>query len=261
MELILSTPIEELVPKLIAFNNKELIQQLKPQLERYKGLVYSQTEVSQAKVDRATLNKLKDAIEEERKRIKKTYLVPYQKFEAQVKEITALIDESTQVIDSQIKDYDNQRREKKYAEIINFWNKNIGDLAVLIPIEKAFKEQWLNATYSMPKVEDEITIFIAKVKQELEAINSLKFKQETQLKDFYLRTLDLTATLQEKLRIEEYEKNLAEFKQKQAQAQPEEQLYQVDFRVHATKKQLQEIKEFLIKNNIEYGNVPQEKEI
>ena len=73
MELILSTPIEELVPKLIAFNNKELIQQLKPQLERYKRLVYSQTEVSQAKVDRATLNKLKDAIEEERKRIKKTY--------------------------------------------------------------------------------------------------------------------------------------------------------------------------------------------
>lgn len=261
MELILSTPIEELVPKLIAFNNKELIQQLKPQLERYKGLVYSQTEVSQAKVDRASLNKLKDAIEEERKRIKKTYLVPYQKFEAQVKEITALIDESTQVIDSQIKDYDNQRREKKYAEIFGFWNQKIGDLSRLVNFEKAFKEQWLNATYSMPKVEEEITTFIAKVNQELEAITSLNFKHETRLKDFYLQTFDLTATLQEKLRIEDCEKELAELEQKQNSPQPEEQIYQVDFRVRATKKQLQEIKEFLIKNNIEYGNVPQEKEI
>lgn len=260
MELILSTPIEDLVPKLIAFNNKELIQQLKPQLERYKGLVYSQTEVSQAKVDRATLNKLKDAIEEERKRIKKTYLVPYQKFEAQVKEITALIDESTQVIDSQIKEYDNQRRERKHAEIIGFWNQKIGDLSMLVNFEKVFKEQWLNATYSMSKVEEEITTFIAKVNQELEAITSLNFKHETRLKDFYLQTFDLTATLQEKLRIEDCEKELAELEQKQNSPQPEEQIYQVDFRVKATKKQLQEIKEFLIKNNIEYGNVPQEKE-
>lgn len=260
MELILNTPIEELVPKLIAFNNRELIEQLKPQLERYKGLVYSQTEVSQAKVDRASLNKLKDAIEQERKRIKKTYLVPYQKFEAQVKEITALIDESTQVIDNQIKEYDNQRRERKHAEIIGFWNQKIGDLSRLVNFEKAFKEQWLNATYSMPKVEEEITTFIAKVNQELEAITSLNFKHETRLKDFYLQTFDLTATLQEKLRIEDCEKELAELEQKQNSPQPEEQIYQVDFRVKATKKQLQEIKEFLIKNNIEYGNVPQEKE-
>ena len=261
MELRLQTPIEKITPNQIPFNKDEIIQEIKPRLEYYKNLVYLQDQIPQAKADRAALNKFKEGVEEERKRIKKTYLEPYQKFEAQVKEITALIDESTQVIDSQIKDYDNQRRDKKYVEIADFWNQKIGDLSRLVNFEKAFKEQWLNATYSMPKIEEEITTFIAKVKQELEAITSLKFKHETRLKDFYLQTFDLTATLQEKLRIEDCEKELAELEQKQNSPQPEEQIYQVDFRVKATKKQLQEIKEFLIKNNIEYGNVPQEKEI
>ncbi|MBR1984650.1 MAG: DUF1351 domain-containing protein [Clostridia bacterium] len=265
MELILTTPIEDLIPKLIEFNNTEILNQLKPQLEHYKNITYTEEQLPQAKTDRATLNKFKDAIEDERKRIKKVYLVPYEKFEAQVKEITVLIDESTKTIDSQVKSFEEQRKLDKKLKIVEFWNQNIGDLKELINIENVFSEQWLNTTYSMKKVQEDITTFIAKVNQDLAVITSLNFKQETHLKDYYLRTFDLTATLQEKTRLEENEKKLAELSQKQAQEQAkptkveeihQQELKQVDFRVWATQEQLNTIREFLIQNNIKYGKVP-----
>ena len=262
MELILQTPIEELTPKLIAFNNNEIISQLKPQLELYKNTTYTENQIADAKADRAKLNKFKDAIDDERKRIKKYYNQPYTQFEQQVNEITQLIDETNKTIDSQIKNFENQKKMAKRTEIVEFWDANIGDLAELINIDNVFAEQWLNATYSMKKVQDDITNFITKVHQDLTVITSLNFKQETHLKDFYLKTFDLAATLQEKTRLEENEKKLAELSKRQAQVQPEpvkttdDELKVVDFRIYATSTQLQLVKEFLIKNNIKYGKVP-----
>ena len=262
MGLILQTPIEELTPKLIAFNNNEIISQLKPQLELYKNTTYTENQIADAKADRAKLNKFKDAIDDERKRIKKYYNQPYTQFEQQVNEITQLIDETNKTIDSQIKNFENQKKMAKRTEIVEFWDANIGDLAELINIDNVFAEQWLNATYSMKKVQDDITNFITKVHQDLTVITSLNFKQETHLKDFYLKTFDLAATLQEKTRLEENEKKLAELSKRQAQVQPEpvkttdDELKVVDFRIYATSTQLQLVKEFLIKNNIKYGKVP-----
>lgn len=258
LELVLKTPIEELIPKLIEFNNTEIINTIKPQLEKYKTIVYTDEQLPQAKNDRATLNKFKDAIEDERKRIKKVYLQPYEKFEAQVKEITALIDESTQTIDIQVKAFETKQKEEKKAKIIEFWDKNIGELKDLINFEKVFSEQWLNITYKLNKVFEDITTFIAQVKQDLAVIESLKFKQETYLKDYYLNTFNLTATLQEKTRLEESEKKLAELAQKQVEQKlitHDEPVKMVDFRVWATPTQLKELQQFLKEKNIRYGSV------
>lgn len=263
LELVLRTPIEELIPKLIEFNNKEIINQITPQLEQYKNITYTDEQIPIAKNDRATLNKFKDAIEDERKKVKKAYLQPYEKFEAQVKEIITLINESTQTIDSQIKTYEENKKQEKTDKIIAFWNENIGDLKDLININKVFSQQWLNVTYTDKKWQEDIIEFIAKVKQDITVITSLNFKQELQLKDYYFRTFDLAATLQEKTRLEESEKKLAELANKQAQepivtpTQVNNELKQIDFRVWATREQLQQIQQFLKEKNIKYGKVPQ----
>lgn len=265
MQLTLKTPIEELIPKLIEFNNEEIIINLKPQLEYYKKIVYTDQDLPIAKMDRAKLNKFKETIENERKRIKKTYLMPYEKFENQVKEITALVDETAKIIDTQVKVFEDNKKVEKKQEIITFWSVNIGNLRELIPIEKVFSEQWLNTSYSLKKVQEDITNFIAKVKQDLDVISSLNFKQENYLKDFYLRTFDLALTLQEKIRLEEVEKRIAEFSPKQALERTKqeetikhsnEDIITVDFRIWATKGQIEMLREFLIKSNIKYGNVP-----
>jgi len=266
MELILKEPIEKLVPKLIAFNNEELKNQLLPQLEHYKNIVYSEDQIANAKTDRATLNKLKTAIEDERKRIKKIYLEPYNHFENQVKEIVTLVEDTSNTIDSQVKSFEEEKKNNKKMQIVAFWNEKVGDLSNLIEFNAIFNEQWLNATYSMKKVEEDIDYLLMKTRQDLDIISALGSSQVNYLKDFYLRTFDITKTLQEKTRIEEQEKRLQELSQKTAQEDTkqhdvvtlstEEETKVYDFRITATRSQVELLKEFLIKNNIKYGKVP-----
>ena len=263
LEIILKEPIEKLIPKLIAFNNKELLADLKPKLEVYKNNIYTDEQIPLAKADRATINKFKDSIEAERKRIKKVYLEPYEKFESELKEVTALIDESVRAIDDQVKQYEFSLKENKRSKIITFWNEQVGELRELLTIDKVFNDRWLNTTYRMSEIEKEILTLIDRANNDLKVIKSFKFKQETHLIDYYLNKLDLTATLQEKERIE-----LSEMAQKQvlqggkttdnviAQEKNENILKQVDFRVWATDEQLQQIKQFLLDNKIKYGKVP-----
>ena len=267
LELILKEPIEKLIPKLIEFNSTELVEELKPKLEVYKNTVYSEEQIPTAKSDRATLNKFKESIDNERKRIKKVYLEPYEKFEKELKEVTSLIDESSQAIDTQIKAFEVDQKEKKKQTINNFWFSQVGDLKDLLTLEKIFNDKWLNATYKMNDIQSEIKDVIDRVSKDLEVIKLLKSKHEIQLQDFYLKTLDMSLTLQEKSRLEESEKRLTELAQKQAQEDSKHQeqvinlptgqndLEQVDFRVWVTNEQKQLLKQFLIDNKIKYGKV------
>lgn len=264
MELVLKTPIEELIPKLISFNNEEIMNWVKPQLENYKNIVYTSEQLSQAKSDRATLNKLKTAMEDERKRIKKLYLEPYNNFEKQIKEITNLIDETSIVIDEQVKSFEEEKKAKKRTEIAEFWESQIGELENLVSLEKVFNEQWLNTTYSMTKVREDITNFITKTNQDIAVLSSLNFKDDKYLKDFYFKTFDLALTLGEKTRLEEQEKKLEELEKLKAKEQKEqvqeetkqEEQIVLDFRIWATNSQIQALKEFLTINKIKYGRVP-----
>ena len=93
----------------IEFNFDELKTELSTRLEKYNNLTYTEETIKQAKDDRAGLNKFKEAIETRRKEIKNLCLKPYNDFEAKVKELTGLIDQPILAIDSQIKNFDNQR--------------------------------------------------------------------------------------------------------------------------------------------------------
>jgi hypothetical protein len=190
--------------KPIEFNFDELKQQLTERLKFYNTITYGEDELRTAKTDRAALNKFKDAIETRRKEIKAQCLKPYEEFEKKIKEIVRMIDEPINLIDSQIKVFENKAKEEKRAEILKFYEGNIGDLKDLLPLIKLWNEKWLNATVSMKAVQDEITETITKVKNDLEVISGLKSEFEFQIKDIYLQKLDLSAALQEKTRLEEF---------------------------------------------------------
>lgn len=52
LTLALATPIEDLVPKMIAFNNTELLAAVEDMLSAYDGVVYDDEHISDAKQDR-----------------------------------------------------------------------------------------------------------------------------------------------------------------------------------------------------------------
>jgi len=93
------TLISRQQPGVVALDNfDELKAYLERRLFEYRGLVYTPENLKEAKKDKATLTKLKKAIDERRKEIKRIYMEPYLTVEAQAKELAALIDEPLQLI-------------------------------------------------------------------------------------------------------------------------------------------------------------------
>ncbi len=285
MELVIYSPKDDEFLTNINFNYDELKQELAARLEKYKGLVYSEDSIKEAKTDRAALNKFKTAIENRRKEIKKQCLAPYEEFEAKIKDIVAMIDEPIKAIDGQIKDYEQIKKEEKQDAIKQFYTDRVADLKDLVPFDKIFNPRWLNVTYKETDIHKEITDLFIKVEDDLKVIAELQSEHELQIKDVYLQDFDLTAALQEKNRLEEQAAKMAEYKrvqqekERQAQETKEEvppaakttapnppQMVKpskekaayitIDFRVVATAEQLNELKQFLNDNGIKYGKVP-----
>lgn len=288
MELEIYSPKENEFLKEISFNHESIKAELAQRLEKYNNLVYSESNIKEAKTDRATLNKFKEAIETRRKDIKKQCLKPYEDFEAKIKEITAMIDKPILAIDTQVKAYEQIKKDEKLEGIKIFYNDRVGDLAKLVPFDRVFNQKWLNATYKGADIEKEIMDLFVKIEADLNVINELHSEYELQIKDAYLKNYDLTAALQEKTRLEEQAAKLAEHKRIQAEReahekerhtqdpepvklstpeppiqqvvlrsepQKDEQLRQMDFRVWGTIEQLLDLQQYLKDKGIKYGKV------
>jgi hypothetical protein len=274
MELILKQgKVEE-----TTFNSEEIKKNLTADLEKYKNLTYTDDQIKEAKSDRAGLNKFKTAIEDKRKEVKKAYLEPYNKFEAEVKSIVALIDEPINQIGLQIKAFDENKKENKRKEIEAFYKENAGEIFDLIELNKFFDPKWLNATTSMKSIEEAITSKITKTKEDLETIQNLNSDFIIEVKDKYLDSLDIGAAIKHNYHLIDA-KNKAEEAKKATMAKnanvtkeqetvsktetnptpkpiPEptlEKISEVAFRVWATPNQLKELRKFFIDNNIKFG--------
>lgn len=287
MELVIFKPTEDQFIQEISFNADEIKAELAVRLRKYEGLVYSEENIKEAKADRATLNKFKDAIENKRKEMKKLCLAPYETFETQIKEITAMIDQPILAIDTQVKNFESLKKEEKLDGIKIFFNDRVGDLKKIVTFEKVYNPKWLNATYKGSDIEKEIMDLFIKIESDLQVINELQSEFELQIKDTYLKSFDLTAALQEKKRLEEQAAKIAEHKRLQAEKQREAEhereqalpfearqqephlqtvsrsepvkaelpVLQFDFRIWATREQLAVLKQFLLENDIKYGKV------
>ena len=113
MEFRLINPTEDGFLRVIKWNKEELEAAVRHKIAAYQNVVYTEDNMKQAKADRAELNKLTKAIEERRKMVKKIINEPYEVFEAELKEILALIQEPVGIIDRQVKAFEDQQKEEK----------------------------------------------------------------------------------------------------------------------------------------------------
>lgn len=263
----------------VKWNYEELKGQLVAALESYKGRIYTEETISEAKKDRANLNKLAAAIDTRRKEMKARYLAPYQEFEAQAMELTGLVKQQAAEIDAQVKAFDEARRAEKQEHIRTMYAAVMGDLAALVPYERLHNPKWLNVTTSMNAIEAEIIEKAENIRAAMASIDALGLADDmaARVKRIYLERLDLAAALAEKDRIEWERQALAAYEEttkgepekpaeQQTVAQPPEPaekpttavpaMYTVDFRVWATAEQLAALKTFLVDNGVKYGKVP-----
>ena len=194
MELKISD-IQEIQP--VSFNFEELKNELIEKSEHYKTAVYTEETIAVAKQDRANLNKLVKAVNDEKIRVKNKILEPYTKFETQCKELMEIVKDATENIDKQIKDFEQKKRDEKLNVITSYFAEKVGIYKDLINFDLIFNERWLNVTYEMKQVQSDIDHVIAKTQNDLMTIDAIVRNEETnsQVRDFYFRNINNPSVL------------------------------------------------------------------
>lgn len=292
MELKIISPQEGGFVKEIRWNNEELKAEISEKMQEYKSLAFTAETIQDAKKDRAKLNKLRTAFEDERKKVKKQCMEPYEKFERQVKELTALIDEPIRLIDSQIKEVEENRKVQKRKEIEDLFS-GIG-FQTFVTLEKIWDEKWLNVSVPMSRIEEQMKTRMYQIGNDVMTIKNLpEFSFESM--EVYKKSLDLTMAIQEGQRLSEIQKRKAAYEEEQRRRDAEEaerkkqeeaaklqqapspenpvhsvekmqgvknsdemaetKIMRLDFRVWGTAEQIMGLRQYLIGNKIKFGKV------
>jgi len=218
MELILHTADVNL-PQSIE-NLEQLKKELVPRLKKYNELVVTEDSIKAAKDDKAALNKLKKAIEEQRISIKKQYLEPYNILEAQCKEVVALIDAPIQAIDKQIKAFDEIEKQNKYKELEQaFAELNAPEW---VTINDILNPKWENKTLKLDGLKAEMSDKLQKINDDVQKISDMYGD-----KGYYLSILNRYKTTKDFSQTAVYAAQLEnEYKREQERKAKEEQLRQ-----------------------------------
>ena len=223
MELKIYNPNEDGFIKAIEWNYDELKAELSQKLEYYKGLVYTEDQIKEAKADRAKLNTLATAIDDKRKQIKKQCLQPYEQFEAQIKDLLAVIKEPVALIDSQIKGYEEEKKQKKLEEVKALFDKlkdAAGEGLEFVSFEQIFEDKFLNASLSLKMVETVISNKFNSIKCNLKTIADLK-EYSFEATEVYKETLNLDEALEKARYMVEIAKKKAEEERKEQEKEEE----------------------------------------
>ena len=197
------------LPEVVSFNFEELKAEVSAKMALYETMVYSEDQVKVAKADRADLNRLKKALNDEIIKREKEYLKPFNEFKAQINEIISLIDKPIAAIDSQVKGYEDQKKADKKAEIENMWSSLTIQLPIPLTLGQIFNERWLNASVSQKQIWDEIDERIKQIETDLLTLQNLPdFSFEAI--EAYKTSLDINQAIQEGKRLSEIQKKKAE---------------------------------------------------
>lgn len=233
MELKIYSPTEDGFIQKIEWNNEEIKKEVAERVEHYKGLVYTDVQIQDAKKDRANLRKFIEALESKRKEVKKQCLAPYEQFEKQVKEIVAIVNEPIVLIDKQIKEYEQIKRDEKLEKVQEFFAEV--DFPEWVSFEKVYDTKWLNASVSLKSIKGAMEVMKEKIAKDLETLRVLpEFAFEAE--QLYISTLDIQKAITEANRMAEMQKAKAAHEAEQARlkAEAESKKAEEEFAQHMT---------------------------
>ena len=175
------------------WNFAQLKSELESALSEYKGMVYTDESIKQAKDDKSLLNKSKGLLEDRRKEFKKSCLAPYNEIEPKVKELVSMIDEQMSNIDRVVKEYTERQKQEKEASIRAYYDKKafvLGDIAVSF-YDHIFNPKWLNASAKRSEYESEIQVLISNVESDLNSIRAMGSPYVDSLMKVYSETFSM----------------------------------------------------------------------
>ena len=269
MELILRENTVT-IPQAIE-NIQYLRKELKDQLAYYETLIVTPDTIKGAKADKAALNKLKTAIDNQRKDVKKQVLGLYEPLEAECKELLAMIDRPIEAIDRQLKAFDEQKKAEKYAALAEFFDKV--NCNTFVKLDDVLNPKWGNSTVKLDTLKQEVSAEVERISFEYTEIKRIYAGHPLlpAILERYEHTRDKGAALAYAAEMERKEQARREAEQREREqvqtAPPEptpppmiaeevttqpEPMITGTFRVTGTRAQIIALREFLKANNLTF---------
>lgn len=205
----------------ISTNLDTIEAEIKATMSEYEGYTVTEDSIKADKKVLADLRKKRTELDDARKAVKKTWMKPYEEFEARCKKVIALVDEPIDLINTQLKMFDEERIAKKQAHIKELYDSNIEDLGRFLPYEKVIEAnpKWNNVSVTDQDIMYELSEMKLKIKNDLVAIKALGSEIEDECIDTYQRyNNDLTKAIQ---RNSQYLSDKEKIAQKQAETKVE----------------------------------------
>lgn len=188
------------------------------QLALYIGTTIDPNDEQQIKGGRnaaAALNKLKEPIESERKRIKREYEKPLKAFEAKVKSITLKIDNARADIKAQIDTADRLFKDDRHVLLKEEYEGAVGIMADVISFDAILDPKWLNRSTPEIKAIHELEDAAIKAKEGYDTLMAKQLNHKDEVMAKYATTLDMIAALKLEDELNEKDRQMAEFKARQ----------------------------------------------
>lgn len=220
LELQIFSPKPENKFPTIKWNNEELKAEVAKAVADYQNLVVTPETERDCKDTRAKLNKLKTAIEDARKEMKRRVNEPYAIFEKQVKEVEAPIDQAVQNLDKQLAEIKVMRQEAKRKQIEEAYSKGIAP--DWLKLEQVWDDKWLNVSVSMNDIIKSIDEKVSHINANLGVIANLpEFAFEAE--ELYKQTLDFKGAVEKAKQMSEIQKRKAAEAARKAQEQEQQE--------------------------------------
>ncbi|MBQ8279523.1 MAG: DUF1351 domain-containing protein [Roseburia sp.] len=218
------------LPERIGFNYEELKRELTEKVSMYETMVYTDDQIKEAKADKANLNKLKKALNDERIRREKEYMEPFNVFKSKVNEIISIIDKPVAVIDKQVKEYEEKQKQDKLAKIQEYYNSIEKPDLHWLGLPAIYNEKWLNASVSMKSIQEEINTRLEQIEMDMKILADLP-EYGFEAMEAYKNTLDVRSALNEANRFSEMAKRKAEQERLAAEAAKHIEEFEDDMRM------------------------------
>ena len=274
MELKFNVDVNAIIPESISFNYEELDEELTQALAKYTGTKVTEENMKECKDIRARINKLVKSFKDERTSLKKKILYPLDDFSNKIDLLVGKCNVVSGYIDEGIKRIENERKELKRKELIEYMQTEVSRISNIIGsdiqssncwVEWFSAQNFLNATVSIDNAKLAILAKIDSVKDDVAVLRATYPVEDEYIKAtlVYANGFNLASTIadmtkwrDECKRIEQLKSKVAEPSVNQTVPQTKHSddatIYETAFKVVGTKLQLKNLADFFKVNGIKF---------
>lgn len=210
----------------IGFNFEEIKEKLNSELEIYKNMIFTEDSKTEAKKTIASLRKLKKSVNDKKLEVKKSFMIPYTNFEAQVKELDNLIDEPIDFINNQLDEFERRRVEERASLISEIYTEIMeehGEASGYLPLQRIYDSKWENATTTKKAITEAIADRVNHVEKDLCIIRSMESEFEDKGIVKYKETLELSNAIEIMNQYQKQKEEILRRQEEEAKRKAEEE--------------------------------------